>query len=108
MLKTFHIDTGGAVRKMYLSETNEFLVKKFELEYFIDVYGNSFRQINKITLEPILKFEASLTYTLWNLLRYEQVDSHNFFHLLTHIEDQMSNKLLKHGSLVKFVYKLDH
>jgi hypothetical protein len=108
MLRSFHIDTDGAVRKMYLAETNEFLVKKFEIEYFADVYGNSFRQINKITLEPLLKFEASLTYALWNLLRYEQIDSHDFFHLLTHVEDQMSNKLLKPGSLVKFVYKLDH
>jgi hypothetical protein len=30
-LKKFHIDSDGAVRKMYLSETNENLVKKFEI-----------------------------------------------------------------------------
>ena len=28
--------------------------------------------------------------------------------MLTHIEDEMSNKLIKKGSLVKFVYKIDH
>lgn len=27
--------------------------------------------------------------------------------MLTHIEDQLSNKLLQAGSLFKFVYKLD-
>jgi hypothetical protein len=27
--------------------------------------------------------------------------------MLTHIEDQISNKLLQKGSLFKFVYKLD-
>ena len=72
------------------------------------MYGNSFRQINKITLEPLLNFEASLTYALWNLLRYDQIDFHDFFHLITHIEDEISNKLLKPGSLFKFIYKLDH
>lgn len=44
------------MRKMYLSETNEDLIKKLEVEYFSDVYGNSFKQINKITLEPLLRF----------------------------------------------------
>ncbi len=41
-------------------------------------------------------------------MRYEQIDIKDFFQLITHIEDQMSNKLLREGSLVKFVYKLDH
>ena len=50
MLKKFRIDTNGALRKMYLAETNEELVKKFEIEYFYNLYGNSFKKINKITL----------------------------------------------------------
>ena len=50
VFKKFHIDTHGALRKMYLSETNEDLVRKLEVEYFSDVYGNSFKQINKVTL----------------------------------------------------------
>jgi hypothetical protein len=49
-----------------------------------------------------------LIYSLWNILRYPQIDPEDFFHLLTHIEDEMSNKLIKKGSLVKFVYKIDH
>jgi hypothetical protein len=70
VFKKFHIDTHGALRKMYLSETNEDLVRKLEVEYFSDVYGNSFKQINKVTLEPLLKVEASLTHLLWNILSY--------------------------------------
>lgn len=50
VFKKFHIDTHGALRKMYLSETNEDLVRKLEVEYFSEVYGNSFKQINKVTL----------------------------------------------------------
>lgn len=108
LVEDFHVDTNGALRKMYLSETNEALIKKLEVEYFSDVYGNSFKRINKVTLEPLLKFEASLTYSLWNILSYPQIEEDDFFHLITHIEDQMSNKLLKVGSLAKFVYKVDH
>jgi hypothetical protein len=47
-------------------------------------------------------------YTLWNIVRYPQIELSQFFHLLTHLEDKMSNKLMKMGSLVKFVYKIDH
>lgn len=108
IIKKFHIDTHGALRKMYLSATNEDLVRKLEVEYFSDVYGNSFKQINKVTLEPLLKAEASLTHIFWNILSYPEIDTDDFFHFLTHIEDQMSNKLLKMGSLVKFVYKINH
>ncbi len=73
MLKKFRIDTNGALRKMYLSEANEELVKKFEIEYFYSVYGNSFKKINKITLEPLIQLESSLMYTLWNIVRYPQI-----------------------------------
>jgi hypothetical protein len=56
IIKKFRIDSNGVLRKMYLAETNEALVKKFEIEYFYNIYGNSFRKINKITLEPLLQF----------------------------------------------------
>ena len=91
---------------MYLSETNEDLIKKLEIQYFSDVYGHTFKQINKVRLEPLLKVQASLTYTLWNVLSYPQISYTDFFHFLTFIEDQISNKLLKPGSLFKFVYKM--
>jgi len=48
--KIFNVDTNGTLRKMFLSETNEDLIKKFEVEYFSDLYGYSFKQINKMTL----------------------------------------------------------
>lgn len=105
--KVFNIDTNGTLRKLFLAGTNEDLIKKFETEYFSDVYGHSYKRINKLTLEPLLRCEATLTYSLRNILRYPQIDMTEFFEMLTHIEDQISNKLLQSGSLFKFVYKLD-
>ena len=60
-----------------------------------------------MTLEPLLKVEATLTYSLRNIMRYPQINNTEFFEMLTNIEDQISNKLLQRGSLFKFVYKLD-
>lgn len=105
--KVFNIDSNGTLRKLFLSETNEYLIQKFESEYFSDLYGQSFSSINKMTLEPLLKIEATLAYSLRNILRYPQIDKLCFFEMLTNIEDQYSNKVLKRGSLFKFIYKLD-
>ena len=73
--KVFNIDTNGTLRKLFLSNTNEDLIKKFECEYFSDLYGYSFKRINKITLQPLLKFEATLTYSLRNIMRYPQINT---------------------------------
>lgn len=105
--KNFNIDTSGTLRRLFLSGTNEDLIKKFEIEYFSDLYGYSYKYINKMTLEPLLKLEATLTYSLRNIMRYPQIDTTEFFEMMTHIEDKISNKLLQRGSLFKFVYKLD-
>jgi hypothetical protein len=61
-----------------------------------------------MTLEPLLKLEATLTYSLRNIMRYPQINNTEFFEMITHIEDQFSNQLLKRGSLFKFVYKLKY
>lgn len=61
-----------------------------------------------MTLEPLLKLEASLTYSLKNIMRYPQIDNYEFFEMITTIEDRISNQLLQKGSLFKFVYKLDY
>ena len=37
------IDVNWIMRKMFLSDTNESLIKKFETEYFSSVYGRSFK-----------------------------------------------------------------
>ena len=58
-------------------------------------------------MEPLLRVEATITHSLRTILRYPQIDNTEFFEMLTHIEDQISNKLLQKGSLFKFVYKLD-
>ena len=60
-----------------------------------------------MTLGPLLKVESTLTYSLRNILRYPQIDNTEFFEMMTHIEDQYSNKVLKRGSLFKFIYKLE-
>ena len=85
MHKQFHIDANGALKKMYLSDSNEDLIKKLEIEYFSDVYGHAFKQINKVSLDTLLNVEASLTYTLWNILSYSQISHTDFFHFLTFI-----------------------
>ena len=36
-------DSSWIMRKMFLSDTNEDLIKKFEVEYFSSVYGKSFK-----------------------------------------------------------------
>lgn len=106
--RNFTINSNGILREMYLTGTNESLINKFEVEYFSDIYGYSFKEINKLSLEPLLRYEATLTYCLRNICRYPQIDNTEFFEMLTHIEDSISNKLLKRGSLFKFVYMIDH
>ena len=41
--KVDDFDVNWILRKMFLSDTNEELIKKFEVEYFSSVYGQSFR-----------------------------------------------------------------
>jgi hypothetical protein len=40
---------------VYLSNTNSELIDKFQIEYFSDIYGNSFKELSRTTLHPILK-----------------------------------------------------
>ena len=53
--KRIGFDSSWIMRKMFLSDTNEELIKKFEIEYFSSVYGKSFKEINKVTIEPLLR-----------------------------------------------------
>ena len=77
--RNYHINVNWIIRKMFLHETNEHLINKFEIEYFADIYGQSFKEINKVTIEPLLRFEALLTYNLKNIMRYPQMPSLSFF-----------------------------
>ena len=54
--KKFQIDSNFALRKLFLADVSEDFISKLEIEYFSDLYGYSFKYINKITLEPLLKF----------------------------------------------------
>lgn len=42
-------------RKVFLSNTNEELIQKFQIEYFSNIYGNSFKEMSRVTIEPILR-----------------------------------------------------
>jgi hypothetical protein len=77
--RNYHINVNWVIRKMFLHETNEHLINKFEIEYFSDIYGQSFKEINKVTIEPLLRFEALLTYNFKNIMRYPQIPSLSFF-----------------------------
>jgi hypothetical protein len=35
---------------MYLSGTDKNLIDKFEAEYFGDIYGSAFKEVNKFTI----------------------------------------------------------
>lgn len=35
--------------------TNPKLIEKFEAEYFENIYGRAFKEINKVTIEPLIK-----------------------------------------------------
>ena len=95
------------MRRTFLGDTNEEQIKKFEIEYFADIYGRAFREINKVTIQPLLKFEATITYCLRNLLRYPSSSEMEFFTILSTIEDSISTRLLKKGSIFKFLFQID-
>lgn len=104
--RNHHINVNWVIRKMFLRETNELLINKFEIQYFSDIYGQSFKEINKVTIEPLLRVEALLTYNLRNIMRYPQMSNRDFFEIFSMIEDKVSNNLLKKGSLFKFVFQI--
>lgn len=70
---------------MYLEDTNKNLIDKFEAEYFSDIFGPSFKETNKITIEPLIRLEATLTYAIKKLMRYPQISSLEFFKILSEI-----------------------
>jgi hypothetical protein len=66
---TFQVDQDSIVRQMYLEDTNQSFIDKFEAEYFADIFGSSFKEINKVTIEPLIHLESTLTYALKKLAR---------------------------------------
>ena len=46
MDKVFKVETFGTLREVFLSETNEDLVRKYEVEYFFKKYGLLFKEIH--------------------------------------------------------------
>ncbi len=46
----FRLDDDCTVRKTYLQGTKDKLVQKFEAEYFGNIYGKAFKEINNVTI----------------------------------------------------------
>lgn len=53
--QSFRIDQDCTIRQMYLEDTNKDFIEKFQAEYFSDIFGPSFKETNKITIEPLIK-----------------------------------------------------
>jgi hypothetical protein len=105
--KIFKLDEDCTIRKTYLQGTNPKLIEKFEAEYFGNIYGKAFKEINKVTIEPLIKLESTVIYALKNICRYPYMNTNEFFKILSTIENTISNRLLKAGSLFKFVFQLN-
>lgn len=98
------VEIESILRKVYLNDTNEDLIQKFQFEYFSDIYGNSFKEMSRTVLEPILRHEALLMDSLAKVLRYPSIKIDDFFHILATIEYKMSNSIVRNGSIFKFVF----
>lgn len=44
------VEIDSILRKVYLNDTNEDLIQKFQFEYFADIYGNSFKEMSRTIL----------------------------------------------------------
>ena len=104
---TFRVDEDSIIRQMYLEGTDSKFIDKFEAEYFGDIFGSSFKETNKVTIQPLVHLESTLTYAMKKLMRHATISSTEFFKVLSEIETNISSKLLKKGSLFKFVYQLN-
>ena len=79
---SFQVDQDSIVRQMYLEDTNQPFIDKFEAEYFADIFGASFKEINKVTIEPLIRLESTLTYALKKLARSPHINHLEFFKIL--------------------------
>lgn len=48
------------MKRALLKDTNMEIIKKIEVDYFQDWYGNFFNVFHEVNVSPILKFEAHL------------------------------------------------
>lgn len=105
--KGFRLDEDCTIRRTYLQGTHPKLIQKFEAEYFGNIYGKAFKEINKVTIEPLIKLESTMIYALKNICRFPHISTYEFFRILAKVENTISNQLLKNGSLFKFAFQLN-
>lgn len=49
-MDNYNIEVNYILRKIFLQNVNEDLVENFEIDYFSDIYGQKFKEINKLKL----------------------------------------------------------
>ncbi|KAL4467991.1 hypothetical protein ABPG72_015861 [Tetrahymena utriculariae] len=93
------------MKKALLSDSNMDMIKKLEIDYFQLTYGSYFNAFHEVKISPILKYESYIIYNLQRILRHKTLDCLFFFNVLKNFEKNLSNILLRKGSLVKFVFQ---
>ncbi|EAR82678.2 cation channel family transporter (macronuclear) [Tetrahymena thermophila SB210] len=93
------------MKKALLSDSNMDMIKKLEIDYFQFTYGSYFNAFHEVKISPILKYESYIIYNLQRILRHKTLDCLFFFNVLINFEKNLSNILLRKGSLVKFVFQ---
>jgi len=48
------------MKQAYLKDSNMDKIKKFELDYFQEYYGNYFKDFHQVDVTPILRYESFL------------------------------------------------
>ncbi|KAL4429432.1 hypothetical protein ABPG74_021019 [Tetrahymena malaccensis] len=93
------------MKKALLSDSNMDMIKKLEIDYFQFTYGSYFNAFHEVKISPILKYESYIIYNLQRILRHKTLDCIFFFNVLKNFEKNLSNILLRKGSLVKFIFQ---
>ena len=78
-----------------------------EIDHFSKQYGNFFYSISEFELEPLLKFEATLFYSLQRILQYQIANPVVQLMTLTNVEAEIQSVLFRKGSTFKFIFQ-DH
>lgn len=93
------------LKQAMLKEKNMDIIKKLEIDYFQDCYGNYFNIFHQVEVQPILRFESHLLYNFERALRYRSFDSDMLIQMILYLEQQISNTILNKGSICKFIFQ---
>lgn len=95
------------IKNIMLSNISEEFVNRFQIEYFSNVLGNSFREINSSTLGPLLHHESLMLHGMNKVLRYPSPDVYIFWNMMGNIQENISRTLLEPGSIFTFAFEVE-